>query len=87
MVRQLIKKLHRLSSEQLSRIENDMETMNAEMKEAEKHLTGMEKWCGLCVCPWNRFEACLAFVEHFLESLKACLESFYHFADIVASTM
>ena len=62
---QLIKKLHRLSSEQLSRIENDMETMNAEMKEAEKHLTGMEKWCGLCVCPWNRFEDCLAFVEHF----------------------
>ena len=28
--------------------------MNAEMKEAEKHLTGMEKWCGLCICPWNR---------------------------------
>jgi hypothetical protein len=32
-----------------------METMNSEMKEAEKHITGMEKWCGLCVCPWNRF--------------------------------
>ena len=28
--------------------------MNAEMKQAEKHLTGMEKWCGLCVCPWNK---------------------------------
>jgi len=28
--------------------------MNAEMKEAEKHITGMEKWCGLFVCPWNR---------------------------------
>lgn len=40
--------------EQLNRIENDMETMNNEMKEAEKHITGMEKWCGLCVCPWNR---------------------------------
>ena len=23
-------------------------------QEAEKHLTGMEKWCGLCICPWNR---------------------------------
>ena len=29
--------------------------MNAEMREADKHITGMEKWCGLCVCPWNRF--------------------------------
>ena len=25
-----------------------------QMKEADKALTGMEKWCGLCVCPWNR---------------------------------
>ena len=40
--------------EQLNRIENGMETMNSEMKEAEKLITGMEKWCGLCVCPWNR---------------------------------
>ena len=84
MLRQLIKSLRQ--PEQLNRIENDMEAMNAEMKEAEKHITGMEKWCG---CPWNRFEACPAFVEHFLESLKACLEaeSSYHFADIVDSTM
>ena len=31
-----------------------MDEINAEMKQAEKHITGMEKWCGLCVCPWNR---------------------------------
>lgn len=31
-----------------------MDDMNAEMRQAEKHITGMEKWCGLCVCPWNR---------------------------------
>ena len=31
-----------------------MDRINADMKEAEKHITGMEKWCGLCVCPWNR---------------------------------
>lgn len=31
-----------------------MDGINAEMKQAEKHITGMEKWCGLCVCPWNR---------------------------------
>jgi len=40
--------------EQLARVEGDMDKINAEMKEAEKHITGMEKWCGLCVCPWNR---------------------------------
>merc|ERR1719458_2062829 len=31
-----------------------MDKINAEMKEANKHITGMEKWCGICVCPWNR---------------------------------
>ncbi|XP_023342100.1 synaptosomal-associated protein 25 [Eurytemora carolleeae] len=40
--------------EQLNRVEGGLDNINAEMKEAEKHLTGMEKWCGLCVCPWNR---------------------------------
>ena len=40
--------------EQLDRIEGGLDNINAEMKEAEKHLTGMEKWCGLCLCPWNR---------------------------------
>lgn len=40
--------------EQLQRIEKGMDDMNNEMKQAEKHITGMEKWCGLCVCPWNR---------------------------------
>merc|ERR1712226_1429623 len=40
--------------EQLNRIEGGLDNINAEMKEAEKHLTGMEKWCGLCICPWNR---------------------------------
>jgi len=40
--------------EQLNRIESGLDNINADMKEAEKHLTGMEKWCGLCVMPWNR---------------------------------
>jgi len=40
--------------EQLHRIEGGLDTINADMKEAEKHLTGMEKWCGLCVMPWYR---------------------------------
>jgi synaptosomal-associated protein 25 len=40
--------------EQLNRVEEDMDKINAEMKQAEKHLKGMEKWCGLCIFPWNR---------------------------------
>jgi len=51
-----IKTLEQLEhqGEQLQRIETGMDDINAEMKEAEKHITGMEKWCGLCVMPWNR---------------------------------
>jgi hypothetical protein len=41
--------------EQLDRVEGDVNKINADMKEAEKHITGMEKWCGIAaVCPWNR---------------------------------
>jgi len=42
--------------EQLNRVENNLDGMNSEMKTAEKHLTSMEKWCGICVCPWNRHD-------------------------------
>ena len=38
----------------MARVEEGIDNMNAEMKEAEKHLTGMEKWCGLCICPWKK---------------------------------
>ncbi|XP_077256666.1 synaptosomal-associated protein 25-like isoform X1 [Temnothorax americanus] len=31
-----------------------MDQINADMKEAEKNLTGMEKCCGLCVLPCNK---------------------------------
>lgn len=40
--------------EQLRRVEGNIDNVNDEMRQAEKHLTGMEKWCGLCVCPWSR---------------------------------
>ena len=36
--------------EKLERIEDTLDTINADMKEAEKNLTGLEKFCGLCVC-------------------------------------
>ncbi|OXU25112.1 hypothetical protein TSAR_001560 [Trichomalopsis sarcophagae] len=31
-----------------------MDQINADMREAEKNLTGMEKCCGLCVLPCNK---------------------------------
>merc|ERR1712243_145511 len=40
--------------EALNRIEKGLDDINADMKEAERHLTQMEKWCGLCLMPWNR---------------------------------
>ncbi len=40
--------------EQLDRIEEGMDQINADMREAEKNLTGLEKCCGLCVCPWKK---------------------------------
>ncbi|PAV85919.1 hypothetical protein WR25_09162 isoform B [Diploscapter pachys] len=40
--------------EQLERVEGALDTINKDMKEAEDHLKGMEKCCGLCVLPWNK---------------------------------
>ncbi|XP_035226960.1 synaptosomal-associated protein 25-like isoform X2 [Stegodyphus dumicola] len=37
--------------EQLDRIEEEMDAIHSDMREAEKNLTGMEKCCGICVCP------------------------------------
>ncbi|XP_065563295.1 synaptosomal-associated protein 25-like isoform X1 [Artemia franciscana] len=40
--------------EQLDRIEEGMDQINCDMKEAEKNLEGMEKCCGLCVLPCQK---------------------------------
>ncbi|XP_059807336.1 synaptosomal-associated protein 25-like isoform X2 [Hemitrygon akajei] len=37
--------------EQLDRVEEGMDQINQDMKEAEKNLSDMAKCCGLCVCP------------------------------------
>ncbi|KAF4017343.1 hypothetical protein G4228_008798 [Cervus hanglu yarkandensis] len=37
--------------EQLKRIEEGMDQINKDMREAEKTLTELNKCCGLCVCP------------------------------------
>lgn len=40
--------------EQLTRIEEGMDQINKDMREAEKTLTELNKCCGLCLCPCNR---------------------------------
>ncbi|CAK9293427.1 unnamed protein product [Gordionus sp. m RMFG-2023] len=41
--------------EQLDRVEEGMDQINVDMREAEKNLTGLEKFCGLCsICPWTK---------------------------------
>lgn len=40
-----------MRAEQLDRIDEGMDQINQDMKEAEKNLTDMAKCCGLCVCP------------------------------------
>ena len=40
--------------EQLDRVEEGMDQINKDMKQAEKNLEGLEKCCGLCICPWQK---------------------------------
>lgn len=40
--------------EQLDRVEENLDQINVDMREAERNLTGLEKCCGLCVCPLRR---------------------------------
>ncbi|KAJ1108850.1 hypothetical protein NDU88_006220 [Pleurodeles waltl] len=42
--------------EQLDRIDEGLEQINQDMKEAEKNLTDMAKCCGLCVCPCDKLK-------------------------------
>lgn len=41
----------KLITEQLERVEGGLDTINQDMREAEEHLKGMEKCCGLCILP------------------------------------
>ena len=40
--------------EQLDRVDENLDQINVDMKEAERNLSSLEKCCGLCVCPWRR---------------------------------
>ena len=45
--------------EQLERIEEGMDQINNDMRQAEEQLNNLEKCCGCCVCPWNRVKSLL----------------------------
>ena len=57
----------------LRRIEEGMDQINQDMKDAEKNLQGMEKCCDLCVLPWKRS-------QFFLTSLSVPFSRFTHSA-------
>ena len=40
--------------EQLDHIEEGLDTINNEMKQAERALKKMGKCCGICFLPWQR---------------------------------
>ena len=43
-----------MRAEQLDKVEEAMDKINSDMRDAEKNLEGMEKCCGLCVLPWKK---------------------------------
>uniref|UniRef100_H3DPL2 Synaptosomal-associated protein n=1 Tax=Tetraodon nigroviridis TaxID=99883 RepID=H3DPL2_TETNG len=46
--------------EQLKRVEEGMDQINQDMRQAEKNLTDLSRCCGLCVCPCDRVSS----IEH-----------------------
>uniref|UniRef100_A0A3P8VR05 Multifunctional fusion protein n=1 Tax=Cynoglossus semilaevis TaxID=244447 RepID=A0A3P8VR05_CYNSE len=42
---------------QLERIEEGMDQINKDMKDAEKNLNDLGKFCGLCSCPCNKMKS------------------------------
>ncbi|XP_029900314.1 synaptosome associated protein 23.1 isoform X2 [Myripristis murdjan] len=46
--------------EQLRHVEEGMDQINQDMRQAEKNLTDLSKCCGLCVCPCDRVTS----IEH-----------------------
>ncbi|XP_070776287.1 synaptosomal-associated protein 23-like isoform X2 [Enoplosus armatus] len=46
--------------EQLRRVDEGMDQINQDMRQAEKNLTDLSKCCGLCVCPCDRVSS----IEH-----------------------
>lgn len=55
--------------EQLERIEENMDKIRADMMDAEKALSGMEKCCGICVLPWKKF-VCILILPGIIELIS-----------------
>ncbi|KAA0708463.1 Synaptosomal-associated protein 25-A [Triplophysa tibetana] len=51
--------------EQLERIEEGMDQINKDMKDAEKNLNDLGKFCGLCSCPCNKHTAAIIDVSDY----------------------
>jgi len=45
-----------ISAAQLDNIEDTLGMINYEMHRAEEELENLEKCCGLCVLPWDRYD-------------------------------
>lgn len=41
-------------TEQLDRVEEGMDQIHADMHEAEKNLSNLEKCCGICILPCKK---------------------------------
>uniref|UniRef100_A0A8C2A8M5 Synaptosomal-associated protein n=1 Tax=Cyprinus carpio TaxID=7962 RepID=A0A8C2A8M5_CYPCA len=41
--------------EKLKNVEKEMDQINQDMKQAQKNLNELSKCCGLCLCPFNRW--------------------------------
>uniref|UniRef100_A0A8C1GSB5 Synaptosomal-associated protein n=1 Tax=Cyprinus carpio TaxID=7962 RepID=A0A8C1GSB5_CYPCA len=42
--------------EKLKNVEKEMDQINQDMKQAQKNLNELSKCCGLCLCPFNRWD-------------------------------
>ena len=51
---------------------------SSQMKEADKALTGMEKWCGLFVCPWNKLSYVIFHHHHHHSHHHHCHHHHHH---------
>lgn len=49
----------------MERIEENMDKIRADMMDAEKALSGMEKCCGICVLPWKKYVSVIIFNNRF----------------------
>uniref|UniRef100_A0A3Q3WR53 Synaptosomal-associated protein n=1 Tax=Mola mola TaxID=94237 RepID=A0A3Q3WR53_MOLML len=59
-MRQMAEEVTHKTQYQLTHVEEGMDQINQDMRQAEKNLTDLSKCCGLCVCPCDRVSS----IEH-----------------------